>query len=100
MIEFDLAGVAPGEVQIRFSSRAVQITGERQESSESATRRYHIMEIERGKFERIIELPATVDCKKADAIFENGMMTLTLPRIFGSPFAGCNPSGSIKDFDE
>jgi len=100
IIEFELAGVAPGEVQIHFSSRAVQISGKRQESIEETDRRYHVMEIERGKFERIVDLPATVDCKKAEASFENGMMILTLPRVYGNPFTGCSPAGSIEDFDE
>ncbi|MBU0692652.1 Hsp20/alpha crystallin family protein [bacterium] len=100
VIEVDLAGVVSDEVQIRFGRGSVDLSGYRQEATERTPRYYHVMEIERGKFERIIELPSAVDCKKAEATFENGMLILRLPKIYGSPFAGCSPAGSIKDFDE
>jgi HSP20 family molecular chaperone IbpA len=100
VIEMNLAGLASGEVQIRFGSHTIQISGERRESAEEAPRRYHILEIERGKFERTIELPVAIDCKLAEATFESGMLCLRIPRVFGNPFAGCGSAGSIKDFDE
>lgn len=100
VIEVDLAGVTSDEVQVRFGIDTVSISGNRQEATEKSTRYYHVMEIERGKFERVIELPTAVDCKRAEATFDNGMLILRLPKVYGSPFAGCRPAGSIKDFDE
>lgn len=100
VIELNLAGMDAGEVQVRFGSRAVYVSGVRAESAETDTRCYHVMEIERGKFARSIDLPAAVDCKQAEAKFEKGMLIIRLPRVSGSPFAGCSSAGSIKDFDE
>jgi len=33
-----------------------------------------------GSFQRSLRLPPTVDAEKADAAFENGVLTLTLPK--------------------
>jgi HSP20 family molecular chaperone IbpA len=100
VIEMNLAGLTIGGIQVRFGAHSVQISGERSECVEEETRRYHILEIERGKFERTIDLPAYVDCKLAEATFDNGMLCLRIPLVYGSPFAGCGSAGSIKDFDE
>ena len=100
VIELNLAGIDAGAVQVRFGVKAVYITGVRAESTEAETRCYHVMEIERGKFVRTIDLPVAVDCNKAEAKFEKGMLILRLPRVSGSPFAACSSAGSIRDFDE
>ena len=40
---------------------------------------YHLREHRYGRFERTVTLPCAVRADKAEAIFENGVLTLTMP---------------------
>ena len=43
-------------------------------------RNYYRSERSYGTFQRSVPLPATVDSGKADAVFRNGVLTVTLPK--------------------
>jgi len=55
-----------------------QRTTENQQGEESG--RYHLQERSVTNFTRSIQLPVAVDGNKAEAEFENGVLTLTLPK--------------------
>jgi len=42
--------------------------------------RYHRQERGYGKFTRSLELPFRVDAKNVEATFNNGVLTITMPR--------------------
>jgi HSP20 family protein len=75
-IVVDLAGVAPETIQLTTSGRTLVIAGERPRLSGGA---YQQMEIEYGRFQRTLQLPADVDPANASAAYERGMLAIVLP---------------------
>ena len=50
------------------------------EAGEEKEERYYLRERRSGGFHRAISLPEGLDVKKAEATFEDGVLTVTLPR--------------------
>jgi HSP20 family protein len=50
------------------------------EEKEEKEKTYHLRERRFGSFSRSVSLPSNVNVDKSDAQFENGVLTLTLPK--------------------
>ena len=75
-----LPGVKPDDVEITLEGDVLTITGEFREDVEQKQEQYLFQELRRGRYTRTISLPADVDRDAASASFEDGMLTLTLPK--------------------
>jgi len=77
-----LPGMKPEDVKISLTGNVLNISGEY--SSESETKEkgvtYHLREHRYGAFSRSITLPTAVQGDKIKAEYENGLVTLTLPK--------------------
>jgi len=82
VIKAALPGIKAEEVQINVTGEMLTIKGEVKQDEEKAGREkaYHLREQRWGAFERSIPLPTEVDADKAKADFENGVLTVTLPK--------------------
>ena len=74
------AGVKPEAIQISITGDALKLRGEVSEANEVSEATYHLKERRYGSFARSLTLPSTVVSDKARAEFENGVLTLTLPK--------------------
>jgi HSP20 family protein len=74
----ELAGVDPASLRIEVTELRLSISGERVRPR-SDNRRYQQMEIEYGPFERQVQLVEPVDVDAANAVYEAGMLTITMP---------------------
>jgi HSP20 family protein len=81
----ELAGVDPGTVTIEIESEKVAITGQRASTSPPGCADYLQLEIAFGDFERVLVLPTPVDAEHATANFDDGMLTVRLPKIRQGP---------------
>lgn len=70
----------PEEVDISIDGDTLTITGEFKADEESAGRQYHRRELHVGSFERALRLPDRFQAANTDAVFENGILTLTIPK--------------------
>jgi HSP20 family protein len=77
--EMNLPGVDPNEIDIDIEDDYVQVTGQREEKVENADADYYYQEIQRGSFERTFRLPTKVEPMGANADFEDGVLTITMP---------------------
>jgi HSP20 family protein len=73
-------GMKADDVQINVTGEMLTLKGETKEDSEVKEKAYHIREQRWGTFERSIALPTMVVADKAKAEFENGVLTITLPK--------------------
>ncbi|GMV32181.1 MAG: heat-shock protein Hsp20 [Chloroflexi bacterium] len=80
VVKAALPGVKSDEVQINITGELLTLRGEVKEESETKEKAYHIREQRWGSFERSIALPTQVVADKAKAEFENGILTITLPK--------------------
>jgi HSP20 family protein len=77
-VVIELPGVDPETISIVVGERALAVSGDRPRPKVEG-RVYQQMEIEYGPFRRLIRLPEDVDPEQAKAIFERGIVTVTLP---------------------
>lgn len=75
-----LPGLKAEDVQISVTGDVFTLRGETRQESERKDATYHIREQRHGSFERSVRLPVNVQTDKAIAEFENGILTVTLPK--------------------
>ena len=79
-LKFELAGVEPKDVDIRFENGVLTIKGERKLEKEEKKENYHRVELSYGAFNRSFSLPPTVDADKIRAESNSGMLVVHLPK--------------------
>lgn len=80
IVKAELPGVKPEEVDITMSEGVLTLKVEAKEEREVDEECYICRERRLGKAERTVRLSADLDPEKATAEFENGILTLTLPK--------------------
>jgi HSP20 family protein len=80
VVKASIPGVKADDVQINVTGEVLTIKGETREKEDVKEKAYHIREQRWGMFERTIALPTDVIADKAKAEFENGILTITLPK--------------------
>ncbi|MCC7207573.1 MAG: Hsp20/alpha crystallin family protein [Anaerolineae bacterium] len=81
VVKAELPGFNPDQIDIRVEGNVLTIKG--QVSSEQERKeegQVHLRERRMSSFQRSFSLPVGVDPDKAEANFENGVLTLTLPK--------------------
>lgn len=81
VIKAALPGVKPDEVDIAIDGDTLTISGEFKADEESEGTEYHRRELHVGAFERALRLPERFQAEQAAAVFENGILTLTVPKV-------------------
>jgi HSP20 family protein len=76
----ELPGFSKDDVQVELKDNRLTLKGERKREAEVKEAQYHRVERAYGAFRRSIRLPATVDADKAEAVFKDGVLKLTLPK--------------------
>jgi HSP20 family protein len=80
VVRVALPGFKADEVQINVTGDVLTLRGEMKREEEKKDKAWHIREHRSGSFERSIALPAEVTADQANADFENGILTITLPK--------------------
>jgi HSP20 family protein len=80
IVKASVPGVAPEDVEITLTDNVLTIKGETKEDKEDKQENYHVRERHYGSFMRSITLPTTVEADKVEAVNEQGVLTLTLPK--------------------
>jgi len=80
MVKASLPGLKPEEVDITISGTILHIRGETKDETEEKRGSYYYKERSYGAFERSLDLPVEVKADEAQATFENGVLTLKLPK--------------------
>lgn len=80
VVKAALPGLKPDEVQINVTGDILTIKGEVKHEEEKKDRAWHIREQRWGSFERSVMLPTGVISDKAKADFQDGILTITLPK--------------------
>jgi HSP20 family protein len=79
-ISAELPGLEETDIDLALSQNVLTISGQKQEEKKEQGHNYVLAERAFGSFRRSIPLASAVDTDTADAVFRNGMLTVTLPR--------------------
>ena len=80
VVKASLPGFKADEVQINVTGDVLTLKGEVKHEEEKNNKSWHIREQRWGSFQRSVALPTNVVSDKAKAEFENGILTITLPK--------------------
>jgi len=78
IIRCEIAGMRESDLSINIDKNHLILSGVRTETCER--RAYHQMEIRFGEFSTAVELPSGVDINGVEAEYEDGFLTIVLPK--------------------
>jgi HSP20 family protein len=81
IIEAELAGVKKEDVSLSLENSVLTISGERKFEKDVEKESYHRIERAYGAFSRSFTLPRNVRVDEAKANFNDGVLTVTLPKV-------------------
>ena len=81
LVRASLPGVDPDQIDVTIEDQVLAITANTSVDQERKEHGYLIKERRSGAFHRALRLPDTVDADKANTLYENGLLTVTLPKV-------------------
>ena len=78
--KMQLPGIDPANLHVSVEDEYLRISGSREEEKEEKGKQYYRKEIKKGSFERMIALPSPVEKDMVEALYEHGVLTVTIPR--------------------
>jgi len=85
VIKLELAGVHKGDFSVTANEGIVTIKGVRRDDFEGKGRTYHQAEINYHEFERSFSLPKGTDAGDITALYNNGLLTITIKKSSTPP---------------
>ena len=80
VVRAETAGVKKEDLDVSIGENSVTIKGETSHEEKEERGNYFRSEISRGSFSRTVALPADVDTDKTKAVFNDGILELTIPK--------------------
>ena len=83
LLTAELPGLGEDDITIELENNVLTIAGQKNEvrEEEDEERKYHVYERNFGSFTRSFTLPRTVDGANIVATFDNGILTVKLPKV-------------------
>lgn len=78
-----MPGMDKSRIKVQIRDNVLNVSGERDLRSETKDKNYYRQEISVGSVSRSLPLPVPVDDRKAQARYENGVLTITVPKLAG-----------------
>ncbi len=79
-VEAAIPGVKPSDLDISITDNVLTIKGELKRDQELKDEQYHLRERRYGSFSRAVSLPNKVNADAIEAVYENGLLKLTIPK--------------------
>jgi HSP20 family protein len=79
-LHIEVPGIDVKDLDVKVSEDAVAITGERKSEIKNEDKGMRRSEFRYGRFQRIIPLPTPIQNDKVQADFQNGVLSLTMPK--------------------
>jgi HSP20 family protein len=80
VVKASLPGIKPEDVQMTVQGDTLTIRAESKAEEEKKGEHWHLRERRFGSFQRSVSLATPVNSERAEARYENGVLTLTLPK--------------------
>ncbi len=80
VVKASVPAVKPEDMKVDLQNDVLTISGEVNKDEERSDHDYYVRERRYGSFARSLELAPSVNADKADAVFANGVLTITLPK--------------------
>jgi len=81
VVKAELPGLDAKDVKVSISGDILTIRGEKKKEEEEKDEHHHYVERYSGSFQRVFQLPTAVKGDKVEAIFDKGVLKVTLPKV-------------------
>lgn len=81
IVSADLPGVNKEDIKVNVQNNVLTFSGERKQESKPEENNVHRLERSYGFFSRSFTLPATVKADAIKAVYKDGVLRLTLPKV-------------------
>ena len=79
-VSAELPGLDDKDIEVSLDRGVLTISGEKSEEHEEERENYYRTERTYGSFRRAIPLPTEVNQDEVEAVFRNGVLTITMPK--------------------
>lgn len=79
-LRLDLPGLSKDEIDINLQNNTLTVRGERESTQTAEEEEYVRVERAFGTFHRTFTLPEAVDAESIEAVYEDGVLTITVPK--------------------
>jgi len=79
-LAFELPGLEEKDIQVHVQDHVLTVTGERKDERETQGKRWHRAEHRYGHFSRTISLPQDAATSGVEAVYKQGVLTVTVPK--------------------
>jgi HSP20 family protein len=79
-LSFELPGLEENDIHVNMHEHTLTITAERKDQREEAGKRWHRIEHRYGQFARTISLPQDASSSGIEAVYKQGVLTVTVPK--------------------
>ena len=80
VVKASVPGVKPDAIEVAIEDNILTIRAERKPDFEDQESAYLVQERPSGSFYRALRLPDTVDANKVNSTYENGILSISLPK--------------------
>ena len=80
IVKAEVPGCKAEDIDISVHGNTLTIAGEKKQEKEEKDKGYYHVESSYGSFRRDLNLVTEIDADKVEAVCENGVLTLTLPK--------------------
>lgn len=80
IVETPLVGIDPSKVNIEIEDNILKISGQSSHKSEVDDKNYYRKEVRYGSFYRAVSLPKSVVGDKANAVYKDGILKISVPK--------------------
>ncbi len=83
--EMNIPGLKGEDINVEIEDNHLFVSGKREEMIEKKEKSHYAKEIKRGSFERVVALPNKVAMDKVEAVYENGVLKILMPKLEHTP---------------
>lgn len=80
-LSFELPGLEEKDIHVQLQDHMLTVSGERKENRETQGKRWHRVEHRYGQFSRTIALPNDAAGSGVQAVYRQGVLTVTVPKV-------------------
>jgi len=81
VVETPIPNVDPDKVEISVENDVLTVSGRTERKTETKREDYYRKEVREGSFSRSVILPMSVRSDQAEAVYKNGTLRITLPKM-------------------
>lgn len=87
IVRLEVPGFHKENLDVKFENELLTIAGHREFRNEVKGEEFLWTEREEGRFSRTLRIPSVIDPTRVEALYENGILTVKLPKLEPTPKA-------------